>query len=255
VDSDGRPIWRLIDSGIVSPEFSAASDEAITDALLVGSVPDTLHFYVRDSPTISIGHNRSLQRSVFQEEVARRGVRIVRRLSGGSAVYTDRGQLIFALALHDSLLPPDVVESYAAICGALIRGLSTIGVKAEYKPVNDILVAGRKVSGSAQLRRGGIVLHHGTMLVDTDLEALAAVLRPVVSEKEVGSVAARPVTCLREILGKAPDMQDVKRALARGISETFGVTLNPQNLTPSEMSDIENLVREKYGSREWNWSL
>ena len=251
----GNPlIWRLVDSGVVSPEYSAASDEAIVNARRAGSVPNTVHFYIRDSPTISIGYNRSVEKSVFTEEAARRNVKIIRRFSGGSAVFTDKGQLIFSLILDASLLPSDIVESYEKMCRAVIRGLLILGIKAEYKPVNDILVGGKKISGSAQLRRGGIVLHHGTMLVDTDLESLAAVLKPPQGKKDDQPVI-RQVTSLREAMGEAPDMQVLKRALVKGISDAFGATLYPRSLTPQEIADIDALIEEKYGSRDWNWKI
>ena len=251
----GDPLlWRLVDSGTVSPEYSAASDEAIVNARRSGAVPDTLHFYTRDSPTISIGYNRSVEKSVFTEEAASRGIKIIRRFSGGSAVFTDRGQLIFALILDASLLPSDIIESYEKVCGAVIRGLSVLGIRAEYKPVNDILVGGKKISGSAQLRRGGVVLHHGTMLVDTDLGSLAAVLRPAQGRKDDRPVE-KQVTSLREEMGEAPDMQAIKRALVKGISDAFGVTLYPRSLTQGEVEDIDRLIEEKYGSRGWNWKL
>jgi lipoate-protein ligase A len=251
----GNPLlWRLVDSGVVSPEYSAASDEAIVNARRAGSVPNTVHFYTRDSPTISIGYNRSVEKSVFTDESARRGIKIIRRFSGGSAVFTDKGQLIFALILDASLLPSDIVESYEKMCGAIIRGLSILGVKAEYKPVNDIIVGGRKISGSAQLRRGGVVLHHGTMLIDTDLESLAAVLRPPQGRKD-GQLVMKHVTNLREEMGEAPDLQVIKRALVKGISDTFGATMYPRSLTSHETDDIDKLIEEKYGSRDWNWKL
>lgn len=251
----GKPlVWRLVDSGAVSPEYSAASDEAIVNARRTGSVPNTVHFYTRDSPTISIGYNRSVEKSVFTEEAARRNVKVIRRFSGGSAVFTDRGQLIFALVLDASLLPSDIIESYEKVCRAVIRGLSILGIKAEYKPVNDILVGGKKISGSAQLRRGGVVLHHGTMLVDTDLESMAAVLKPPQSKKDDQSVMNH-VTSLREATGEAPDMQVLKRALVKGISGAFSVTLHPGSLTTHEIADIEALIEGKYGSRDWNWKI
>jgi lipoate-protein ligase A len=251
----GNPLlWRLVDSGIVPPEYSAASDEAIVNARRAGSVPNTLHFYTRDSPTISIGYNRSVEKSVFTEEAARRKVKIIRRFSGGSAVFTDKGQLIIALILDASLLPSDIVKSYEKVCGAVMRGLSILGIKAEYKLVNDILVGGKKISGSAQLRRGGVVLHHGTLLVDTDLESLAAVLKPPLGKNNDQS-AMRHVTSLQEVMGEAPDMQVLKRALVNGISDAFGVTFYLSSLTTREVADINRLIEEKYGSHDWNWKI
>jgi lipoate-protein ligase A len=92
------------------------------------------------------------------------------------------------------------------------------------------------------------------MLVDTDLESLAAVLKPAQGKKDDQSVANH-VTSLREAMGEAPDMQILKRALVKGISDTFGVTIYPRSLTPHEIADIDGLIEEKYGSRDWNWKI
>ena len=242
-----RTVWRLIDSGIIPPEASAATDEAILNARIRGDVPDTVHFYIRDRPSVSIGYNKSVADSINVDEAEKRGVAIVRRLSGGSAVYTDSGQLIFSLILSGSALPSDISESYGVVCSAVVEGLSALGVMAEHKPINDILVGGSKISGSAQLRRGGAILHHGTLMVDTDIDAIAAVIR--------SPGPAKRLACLRELLGVAPDMQIVKRSIAKGIEDSFNVALEPAALTQSETAEIEKLVREKYASREWNCRL
>jgi len=242
--------WRLVDSGVVSPARSAATDEAILNARIRCTVPDTLHFYIRDRPSISIGYNKAVANSVFMEEAEKRGVEIVRRLSGGSAIYTDQGQLVFSIILADSLLSSDIAKSYSEICGAVIAGLSIFGISAEHKPVNDILVNGSKLSGSAQLRRGGAVLHHGTLLVDTDVDAIASMIRP-----SGGAGGSKKLICLRDLLGAPPRMQSVKDAIAKGFGEFFNATIVPGRLTPDEEADIQGLVGEKYGSRSWNYRL
>jgi lipoate-protein ligase A len=242
-----RTVWRLVDSGTISPEASAATDEAMLDARIRGEVPDTVHFYIRDRPSVSIGYNKSVADSINLEEAEKRSAAIIRRLSGGSAVYTDQGQLIFSFILSDAVLPSDIQESYGKVCSAIVGGLSGLGVEAEHKPVNDILVNGSKISGSAQLRRGGAILHHGTLMVDTDLDAIAAAIR--------SPGPAKKLTCLRELLGVAPDMRIVKRSIVKGIEGAFNVALEPGTLTQSETKEIEKLVREKYGLREWNRRL
>jgi len=248
-----KPKWRIIDSGIVSAEFSTAADEVILNARIRDIIPDTLHFYVRECPTISVGYNQPVKESVYLDETEKRGVRIVRRFSGGSAIYTDTGQLIFALVIDRSFVYSDIVRSYEKICSAIIRGLSKLGIRADYKPVNDIVVDGFKISGSAQFRRGDIVLHHGTILVDTDLESITMFLRPP-KKKDSSPIHGR-LTSLNRLLGFSPDMGDVKRAIIEGIAETFGVTLYSGALTQVELSEIDRLIREKYGTREWNWRL
>lgn len=245
--------WRLIDSGKVSPAYSAAADEAILNARAQGSVPDTLHFYVRDRPTVSIGHNTPLDGSVNMDELRKRDVEVVRRISGGSAIYTDSGQLIFSLVLSCSFLPSDINESYAVACSALIAGMSVFGISAEHKPINDLVVGGAKISGSAQLRRGGAVLHHGTILVDADIKAIEAVIKPAGGK---GSPAVhKKMTTLRDILGVAPDMKSVKESIAKGIADSFKVSLAPGTLTADEEREALQLVEEKYGSRKWNYGL
>ena len=242
--------WRLVDSGTVSPARSTATDEAILNARIRCTVPDTLHFYIRDRPSISIGYNKIVADSVFMEEAEKRGVDIVRRLSGGSAIYTDQGQLVFSVILDDSLLSSDIVKSYSEVCGAVIAGLSEFGIRAEHKPVNDILVDGSKISGSAQLRRGGAVLHHGTLLVDTDVDIIASTIRP-----SGGAGGSKKLICLRDLLGADPGMQSVKDAIAKGFGDSFDATIVPGRLTPAEDAEIHELIEEKYGSRSWNYRL
>jgi lipoate-protein ligase A len=254
VAPEGRAVWRLVDSGIISPERSAAADEAILNARGRSQVPDTLHFYIRDRPTVSIGYNRQVAESVDLAAVDSLGVSIVRRLSGGSAVYTDQGQLIFSLALSGSVLPSDIEESYALVCSGIVRGLSSIGIEASYKPINDVLVDGCKISGSAQLRRGGFVLHHGTLLVDTDLNAMTSVLKPVADSVDSPHVPKK-LTCLRDLMGFAPVMSSVKKAVVNGVADVFDVQIQPGSLTEAECAETTVLVNEKYGRKEWNWRL
>lgn len=244
--------WRLVDSGIVTPEFSAAADEAILNARIRERVPDTLHFYIREHPTISIGHNASIMDSIEVDEVRRRGVKVIRRFSGGSAVYTDSGQLIFAIIVSSSLLPSDIMKSYEKICTAVIAGLSELGITAKYTPINDICVGTLKISGSAQLRRGGAVLHHGTIIVDSDIDCLMAVLRH--TKRAQGDLPAfKQVTSLRDLMGCAPEMRAIKRAIAKGLAQAFDVILWPGSLIPEERADIARLIAQKYGSHDWNW--
>lgn len=239
--------WRLVDSGLVPPPESAALDEAILEAHIEGMVPNTLHFYGRSVPTVSVGYFQRVSESLDIEEVRRRGVAIVRRKSGGSSIYTDQGQLIFALVLHEEELPKDRAESFRVICSALAAALSSQGVDARYRPMNDIEVAGKKVSGSAQLRRKGSVLQHGTVIVDADLAAMDAVL------KSKGAV--RPsdrVASLTSLLGKDIPMASVKDAIAENLGSAFGVSIEPSTLTEWERARVVRLVEERYSRDEWN---
>jgi lipoate-protein ligase A len=247
-----HPVWRLIDSGFVPPPLSAALDEAILEAHVDGEVPNTLHFYRRSVPTISVGYFQKIAETVDVSECSRRGVSIVRRMSGGSSIYTDQGQLIYGLVVHDADLLGSREESFRIVCTALAEAISSFGVRAEHKPVNDVEVEGKKVSGNAQLRRRGSVLQHGTVLVDTDLSAMDSVLRVSPSNQRRIARPSQRVTTLARLLGTAPDMDILKSRLTAGLARAFGVEFVPGNLSEREVVLVARLVEERYGRRDWN---
>jgi lipoate-protein ligase A len=237
--------WRLVDSGPLPSAESAAVDEAILESHADGGVRNTLHFYARSEPTVSLGYFQKASEAVDLQECARRGVRLVRRRSGGSAIFTDPGQLIYALVLPSSLVGAGE-GSFSAVCNAIARALSTFGVAAEHRPVNDIEVGGRKISGSAQLRRHGSVLQHGTILVDADMESMDAVLRH-------GRIRpSERVTTLSRLIGTSPDMDVVKAAIADELARCFSISFENERLTEREHERVETLACERYGREEWN---
>jgi lipoate-protein ligase A len=244
--------WRLVDSGLVLPAESAALDEAILEAHIAGEVPSTLHFYVRAQPTISVGYFQKVSESIDAAEAERRGVAIVRRKSGGSSIYTDPGQLIYGLIVHEGELPASRSDSFRAVCSALAAAISAFGVDARYRPMNDIEVGGRKVSGNAQLRRKGSVLQHGTLIVDTDLEAMDAVLRIDRSKRSSVSRPSERVARLSSLLAKVPSIEEVKQSVTMEFSRSFEVEFERGTLTESESATVRRLVGEYYSRKEWN---
>jgi lipoate-protein ligase A len=227
-------------------------DEAILEAHIAGEVPDTLHFYRRAVPTISMGYFQKVGESVDTGECERRGVSIVRRKSGGSSIYTDSGQLIYGLVLHEKELPADRTDSFCVVCSALAEALRSYGIDARFRPMNDIEVGGRKISGNAQLRRKGSVLQHGTILVDTDLAAMDSVLKVVRSKRESVARPSDRVATLSSLLGAAPDMDEVKRRIADEVASKFKVRFEKKGLSTLEKSIVRTLVGEYYGRKEWN---
>jgi lipoate-protein ligase A len=200
-----------------------------------------------------LGYSLDARAEVDIEYCRRRGIDIVRRLSGGGAIYTDDRQLVYSLTTK-GLLPSSVERSLELVCTALAKGISSLGVEAVFSPVNDVLVHGRKVSGSAQLRKWGVVLQHGTVLADADTEEMFRALR--VPDKKLWKHSleepGRRVTTLRAELGRLPPMEDVERAVQSGFAEVFGAEMEPGGPTPGERRMAEELVRTRYGSDEWN---
>ena len=131
------------------------------------------------------------------------------------------------------------------VCSAIIAGLASLGVKAEYKPINDVLVDGAKISGSAQMRRWGVVLQHGTLILDLDRDKMYGALRTDPDKKT-------RVTSLAEAMEGGVHLAAVKEALVAGFGEVLGSEFRRGSLTETERARIDELVREKYGNDDWN---
>ncbi len=248
--------WRLVDSDVCDPVYTVAADEAMALARSRGGVPDTLHFYRRDRPTVSLGYFQKAQEAVDLGFCRRNNIQLVRRVTGGSAIYTDKNHLIYGMAVGSEALPRDRQAAFRKVCSAITAALETFGINAVYKPVNDVLVGGRKISGSAQMRRWGIILQHGTVVMDNDPYMMAGALKI-----DLGKVKGRGlepltyVTSMAEVLGKAPDPAKVKAALAKAFEQEFGVRLSKSAFTDSENASIEKLIKTKYGLDSWTLRL
>lgn len=238
--------WRLVDSDLSTPQGSAACDEAMMMARQHRLVPNSLHLYRRERPTVSLGYFESVEEALDMEAVRRHDVQVIRRVSGGSAIYTDPGQIIYAVVIDAEMVPESPNEAFALVCGGIIKALDILGLKAEFKPVNDVLVNKRKISGSAQIRRAGVVLQHGTLMVDTNFDIMFDVLKLRKKGRSKDSV-----TSLAKELGEVPSMDRVKRALVDGFASTFDVLIEKGVLTHFEERKIQELIETKYGRDEY----
>jgi lipoate-protein ligase A len=241
-------LWRLVDSDLAAPTITAACDEAMILARHQRIIPNSLHLYRRAAPTVSIGYFEKVEEVVNLEAMKRRGVGLVRRVSGGSAIYTDPGQVIYSVILDSQMVPESPNATFELICKGVINALELLGLKAEFKPVNDILVSKRKISGSAQTRKWDVVLQHGTLMVDTDFEAMFDVLKP--GKKGRGRDS---VTSLAQELDEVPSMERVKKALIEGFASAFEVEIMKGALTHYEEKMIEKLLKERYGREEYTF--
>lgn len=240
-------IWRLLDTDLAPPAYTSAADEAIVLARQKNIVPNTLHLYRRDRPTISLGYFESFEESVDVEAARELGVQVVRRMSGGSAIYTDQNQIVYSVVLEKDIVPESPNETFSDVCGGIVEALGILGLKAEFKPINDVVVNGRKISGSAQIRKNDVVLQHGTVIVDADFDLMFKVLRT--RRKRVKTKEG--MTSLARELGRAPPMERVKSAIVEGFSRRFGVEIVRGVMTHYEQRTIEKLIEEKYGREEY----
>ncbi|MBN2334440.1 lipoate--protein ligase family protein [Candidatus Bathyarchaeota archaeon] len=232
-----------------------AIDEAIAVARLKEGTPNTIRLYRWNPSAVSIGYFQSIEKEVNLPNCRKYGVDVIRRITGGGAVYHDYdGEMTYSLVAPetDPKIPGDILESYALICGAIVEGLKELGVESNFKPVNDLEAGGKKISGNAQTRRHGVVLQHGTVLVDSDIRRMFEVLRvseAKISDKMIEAVEER-VTNLRRYLGRKVGFDEARDALVKGFEDKLDMKLVPGELTEAEEALVKQL-REKYSSVEW----
>lgn len=245
-------VWRLIDSGLVDGVTSQAVDEAVLEAKVRDMVPNTLHIYRRKPPAVSLGKFQRLEEVVDLEYCRQRGINILRRISGGREVYTDSNCLEYALIVNQECqeIPVDIIESFKAICTGIILALKKLNIDASYKPINDVLVGGRKISGNAQRRKGSILLQHGTILVDADFESMSKALK---IGGDGTTKLMEKLTTIRMETCKSYTMEEVIETLKSGFEENLSMKLVAGKLIPWEAGKVKELAK-RYRTRSWIFS-
>ncbi|MGB9791908.1 MAG: lipoate--protein ligase [Thermacetogeniaceae bacterium] len=249
-----KSTWRLLDTGALPAAHNMALEKVILTARSRGWVPDTLHFLAFSPPAALVGYHQAVELEVEEDYCRSHGIEINRRISGGGAIYMDDGVLgweIFALK-GKPYIPAKLEEMYRLFCESAVAGLAMLGVRARYRPLNDIEVDGRKISGTGGTEIGDAVLFHGTVLVDFDVDTMIRCLKlPVkkLEDKQVQSFKER-VTSLREVLGFLPPLSEVKKAMAEGFSEVLGIALEPGELSDREREMLEREL-PYFQSEEW----
>ncbi|GAB2984541.1 lipoate--protein ligase family protein [Frigoribacterium salinisoli] len=244
--------WQIVHDAPVSPNLHLALDQVLTEEVGAGRRGPTLRFWEWDSPAVVIGSFQSLRNEVDLEAAEREGFEVVRRISGGGAMFMD-AQSIVTYSLY---APGDLVqgmsfaESYAYLDEWVIEGLRSLGVDAFYQPLNDITSSKGKIGGAAQKRLGnGALLHHATMSYDMDGEKMVQVLRigrEKMSDKGTTSAAKR-VDPLRSQTG-LPRAEVIER-LKQTFAARYGAT--PGTVTADELAAAEALVASKFSTPEW----
>lgn len=245
-------MWRLI-----IDEGNAYWNMAIDEAMLVlkdrGLIPNTLRLYVFRPSAVTIGYFQRVLESVDVEFVESRGIDYTRRITGGGSVYHDAdGEVTYSVTALIDDISRNIMDSYRVICQGVVNAIRELGLEATFVPVNDVIINGKKVSGSAQSRRRNALLQHGTLMYNTNLitlsNALKAPKEKLLSHKAV-SIFDRVTTVSRE-LGRVVSREEVINALIRGFSKALNIDLELGGYTREELELANELVK-KYRGREW----
>jgi lipoate-protein ligase A len=213
---------------------------------------DILLFYV-NAPSIIIGRNQNTIEEIDSDVVAARGIRVVRRISGGGAVYHDLGNLNFSFMTRDV---HGRFNRYDTFNGPVVDVLRSLGVPAELSGRNDILAGGRKISGNAQFASAGRMFSHGTLLLNANLDDVTAALRPKpgkLESKAMKSVRSR-VANISEWLAAPLDVRELRELIIErifGTRDRDHMTMLP--LTDADREGVERLFHERYDNWDWNY--
>lgn len=234
--------------GNTNPKLNLALEEYI----LRNFSPETdyLLFYINE-PSIIIGRNQNTLEEINYDYVTEKGIHVVRRISGGGAVYHDLGNLNFSFITNHDLKSLNNFKKFTA---PVIKVLNELGLDAELKGRNDIEVDEKKISGTAQFSTGKRMVSHGTLLFDTDLGEVANALQVKMSKiqsKGHKSVRSR-VANISEFLENPMTIAEFRQLLLDGLFEE-SEPFKTYHLTPEQWEEVHKLKEEKYDTWEWNY--
>ncbi len=249
--------WRLLLTGAKDAFTNMAIDESVLRCVSDKKSKNTVRFFQWIPSTVSIGYFQGIEEEVDLRTCKEKNVDVVRRITGGGAVFHDyNGEITYSVAVNENhpKMPKSIMESYHVLCSGLVNGFKILGLNAEFKPINDIIVNNKKISGSAHTRRFGGILQHGTILYDVNLKLMFSLLKvpnEKIRDKMIKNVEER-VTSVKKEKGNI-DKEKVMDAMIKGFESALDIKLVKGELTQEELRIAEELRNDKYGRKEWNF--
>ena len=274
-----KETWYFIDFDYYSPSFNMALDEALLDWHSEGKIPPTLRFYGWNPPTLSLGYFQKIHQEINLKKVEEHGLGLVRRMTGGRAVLHDQ-ELTYNVVVseHYPNIPKTVTEAYRFISQGILEGFRELGLDAyfsvpESKEDKDqlknprsaicfdapswyeLVVEGRKVAGSAQTRQKGVILQHGSILLELDENKLFDVFQyPNQRVKErLQKNFKNKAVAINQIANREIGLQEVIAAFKIGFEKGLNIELKPYKLTDQQLVYVEELSTKKYNHEDWTY--
>jgi lipoate-protein ligase A len=246
--------WRLLDLGYSEPLVAQTFYEAVAEAVHRGLSPNTLILLQPGSPYACLGYHQDLEKEMDVEFCRSAGLPIIRRSQGGGATYLDRDQVFYQIISKETgVIPRDIEAMFERLLASTVETYKRLGVPAEYKPLNDVVVDGRKISGNGAGIHESASILVGNVILDLNYDLMARVLR-VPDEKFRDKMAGSMrewVTTLRNELGEPPSVEKVKYTYASVFEELLGVELIRDEPTEAEWRIFEEETKPRHTSREW----
>jgi lipoyl(octanoyl) transferase len=272
-------VWYFIDSGNSSPSFNMALDEALLDWHSEGKIPPTIRFYGWNPATLSIGYFQKVEKEIDLDAVKAHNLGFVRRPTGGRGVLHE-DELTYSVIVSEEYpdIPKTVTEAYRVISEGILKGFHLLGLEAYFAVPKsneerdalksprsavcfdapswyELVVEGRKVAGSAQTRQKGVILQHGSILLDLDEDKLFSLFKyPSERVKERMQKAFKDkAVAINEIANRKITIDEAKAAFKKGFEAGLNIELVPYSLSESELEFVQDLAKTKYESDEWNY--
>ncbi|WP_102274592.1 lipoate--protein ligase family protein [Cytobacillus massiliigabonensis] len=274
-----KEVWRFIDSGAGSPSFNMALDEALLDWNSEGKIPPVIRFYGWNPATLSIGYFQKVEKEIDMEQVKAHGLGFVRRPTGGRGVLHEH-ELTYSVIVSEEHpdMPKTVTEAYRVISEGILKGFHHLGMDAYFAVPRtaeerdslknprsavcfdapswyELVVEGRKVAGSAQTRQKGVILQHGSILLDLDEDKLFSLFKypsDRVKERMQKAFKSKAVA-INEISKERITLEQAKEAFKKGFAEGLNIELEPYELSEEELAYVNKIANERYEQDEWNF--
>ncbi|HCX8972795.1 lipoate--protein ligase family protein [Staphylococcus aureus] len=268
--------WNFINTGSKDPYYNMAMDEALLNFVSRGEIDPVIRFYTWNPATLSIGYFQRLQKEIDIDKVKEKGFGLVRRQTGGRGVLHDK-ELTYSVIVPESHpnMPSTVTEAYRVISQGLLEGFKNLGFNTYFavpktpeerqklkRPRSsvcfdapswyELVVEGRKIAGSAQTRQKGVILQHGSILQDIDIDELfdMFIYKNERLKLKMKEAFVEKAVAINDISDKHITISQMEEAFEKGFKKGLNIELKPLELTEAQLAEVEELT-EKYRSDEW----
>lgn len=270
-----KETWYFIDSGYCTPSFNMALDELLLDWHSQGEIPPVIRFYGWKPAGISVGYFQKVNGKIDVKSAANYGIELVRRQTGGRAVLHDQ-ELTYSVLVSENhpSMPRSVKEAYMVISTGLLEGFKELDIHAEFSIPEgklqttdsavcfeepswyELVVEGRKAAGSAQTRKKGVILQHGSIPLDVDeIKLFDLFIYPNERVKERARRAfGDKAVAINEVSKQPYTFDDARLAFKKGFERGLNIDLQPFTLSEKQQKAVNELAETKYKSAEWNYS-
>lgn len=268
--------WNFINTGSNDPYYNMAMDEALLNFVSRGEIDPVVRFYTWNPATLSVGYFQRLKKEIDIDKVKEKGFGLVRRQTGGRGVLHDK-ELTYSVIVPESHpnMPSTITEAYRVISEGLLEGFKLLGFDAYFaiprskeereklkQPRSavcfdapswyELVVEGRKIAGSAQTRQKGVILQHGSLLQDVDVDELfdMFIFKNDRLKEKMKKAFVDKAVAINDISDRHISIEEMEKAFEEGFKKGLNIEFKPLSLTENQLAEVK-VLEEKYRSEEW----